>query len=130
MVVVDAVATTVEVVPEAVVGGPARNVDGAKTVARVVVVFPGRVDDAPVVGPTAVDEPAVDGNVVAPKIVVDVVVVVVVVVLVVDVVVVDVDVVDDGSGAPVIRGSPTNSKCMPSGMLHVPPHAKPLRRNA
>ena len=58
-----------------------------------------------------------------------VVVVVVVLVVVVDVVVVVVVVVDDGSGAPETRGGPMSSKCMPSGMLHVPPHAKPLRRN-
>lgn len=58
-----------------------------------------------------------------------VVVDVVVEVVVVDVVVVvEVVVVDEGIGAPVIRGGPINSKCMPSGMLHVPPHAKPLRR--
>ena len=50
-------------------------------------------------------------------------------VVVVDVVVVDVVVVEDGNTPPTIRGGPTSSKCMPSGMLQVPPHANPFRRN-
>ena len=83
--------------------------------------MPGRPGRAEVVGPTTVKGPTDD---VAPKIVVDVVVV-----LVVDVVVVDVDVVDDGNTPPMMRGGPTSSKCMPSGMLQVPPQANPLRRN-
>jgi hypothetical protein len=60
---------------------------------------------------------------------VDVVVValtVVVVVLVVDVVLVDVvDVVPGGSFGPVTRGFPMYSKCIPSVIGNVPPHAKP-----
>lgn len=59
-------------------------------------------------------------------VVVDVVVVEVVVVDVVLVVVVLVVVeVPGGRRGPVTLGSPMNSKCMPSGKAHVPPHAKP-----
>ncbi len=66
--------------------------------------------------------------------VVEVVDVLVVVDVVVDVDVVDVDVVEvvvvlGGSGGPVTRGSPMYSKCMPSAIGNVPPHAKPCRRN-
>lgn len=61
--------------------------------------------------------------------VVDVVDVVVVDVVEVDVEVVDVVVVLGGSGGPVTRGSPMYSKCMPSAIGNVPPHAKPCRRN-
>ena len=95
---------------------------------RVVVGLPGLVDNvvevlvglAVVVG--AVNVPVVNVPVVnVLEVVVLVVVVLVVVVLVV--------VVDDGSGDPAIRGTPISSKCMPSGILHVPPQAKPLRRN-
>ncbi len=46
------------------------------------------------------------------------------------VVVVDVVVVATGSGGPLTRGVPIHSKCMPSGIGKVPPHAKPCRRNA
>ena len=35
-----------------------------------------------------------------------------------------------GSGGPVTRGVPMNSKCIPSGVAQVPPHAKPCRRKA
>jgi hypothetical protein len=59
-----------------------------------------------------------------------VVVEVVVEVVVVDVVVVDVvEVVPGGNFGPVTRGVPMNSKCMPSAMGKVPPHANPCRRN-
>ena len=85
----------------------------------VVVGRPGLVEDVVVV---LVELPVAVGVVVV-LVVVDGLVVVVLVVVVLAVV------VDDGSGDPAIRGTPISSKCMPSGILHVPPQAKPLRRN-
>ncbi len=40
----------------------------------------------------------------------------------------DVDVVPGGSFGPVTRGVPMNSKCIPSAIGNVPPHANPCRR--
>lgn len=114
--------TVVVVVPAA---GTVDEVGGTVVAAplRVVVdeAVPGRPGRVEVVGPTTVEGPADE---VAPKIVVDEVLV-----LVVDVVVVEVVVVDDGNAPPTMRGGPTSSKCIPSGMLQVPPQANPLRRN-
>ena len=105
---------------------------------RVVVERPGFVVEVEVeVEVEAPSEVLTEGAAAPPAMVVEavdavektvVVVVEVVDVVVVDVVVVDVVVVDDGSVGPTMRGGPMSSKCMPSGMLHVPPHANPLRR--
>ena len=80
-----------------------------------------------VVGGVAVAPAA--ASIVVRTVVVTVVVVVAVVVVVVVEVVVEVVVVDEGRVGPVIRGGPMSSKCMPSGMLQVPPQANPFRRN-
>ena len=131
VVVVEPVTGTVEAVECAVVVEPLRLGDVEDNAPPG---FPGLVEVA--VG-VALETPTTDVDVemevgdvgLVPTTVVEIEVVLVVDGVVVEVVVVDVVVVDDGNTPPTIRGGPTSSKCMPSGMLQVPPHANPFRRN-
>ena len=132
VVVVEPVTGTVEAVECTVVVEPPRVGDVEDNV------LPGRPGLVEVALAVAFEMPTTDvdvemavsdDSVAPPAIVVEIEVVLVVDVEVVDVVVVDVVVVEDGNPPPTIRGGPTSSKCMPSGMLQVPPHANPFRRN-